>query len=79
MIRGVLKRANAAAVVILAPVLVHYLEAQRNQGLTRSLDEVAKYGASWQDYLSATGNLHYRTWSGPLWRGMMCRWTWKTR
>ncbi|MBA2302043.1 MAG: hypothetical protein H0W08_05365 [Acidobacteria bacterium] len=56
------------AVLMLAPFLIPYLQAQQNQGLTRSLEEVAKYSASWQDYLSATGNLHYRTWSAPLWR-----------
>jgi hypothetical protein len=56
------------AVGLLAPFLIHYLEAHRTQGLTRSLDEVAKFSASWRDYLSATGNIHYRTWSASMWR-----------
>jgi hypothetical protein len=67
---GLVCLSGGVAVLLLAPFLIHYLQAQQNQGLTRSLEEVAKYSASWQDYLSATGNVHYRTWSAPLWRGL---------
>jgi hypothetical protein len=66
---GLVCLAGLAAVLVLAPFLIPYLQAQRDQGLTRSLDEVAKYAASWRDYLSATGTLHFRLWSGGLWRG----------
>lgn len=66
---GMVLLAATVAILILAPFLMHYLLAQRTQGLTRSLEEVAKFSASWQDYLSATGNVHYRTWSAPFWRG----------
>lgn len=66
---GLVCLAGVIAVLLLAPFLVHYLQAQRDQGLTRTLQETSRYAASWQDYLSATGNIHYRTWSAPLWRG----------
>ena len=57
------------AVLLLAPFLVHYLQAQRDQGLTRTLEEVGRYAASWRDYLAATGNVHFKTWSAVFWRG----------
>lgn len=66
---GLVCLAGLMAVLLLAPFLVHYLQAQRDQGLTRTLQETSRYAASWRDYLSATGNIHYRTWSAPLWRG----------
>ena len=40
-----------------------YYAAQRDQGLTRSLDEVARYSSTWRDYLSTAGRLHYAAWS----------------
>jgi hypothetical protein len=67
---GLVWLSGLVAALLLAPFLLHYLQAQQDQGLTRSLEEVAKYSASWQDYLSATGNFHYRTWSAPFWRGL---------
>jgi hypothetical protein len=66
---GMIALAGAAAVLALMPFLLPYVQAQRTQGLTRSLEETSRYAASWQDYLSAVGNVHYRTWSAPLWRG----------
>lgn len=57
------------AVLLLAPFLVHYLQAQRDQGLTRSLAEAEMYAASWRDYLAASGNVHFKTWSAAFWRG----------
>src|SRR5690606_15205762 len=49
--------------------LYPYLQAQEQQGLTRSLDEVATYAASWRDYLAASGRLHYDWWSAGFARG----------
>jgi hypothetical protein len=66
---GLICLAAVVAVLLLAPFLIHYLQAQREQGLTRTLAEVGRYAASWEDYLSATGNVHFRTWSAELWRG----------
>ena len=60
---------GAVAILLLAPFLLHYLEAQREQGLTRTLDEVSKYAASWEDYLAASGRLHFELWSARFWRG----------
>jgi hypothetical protein len=71
-------RARAFAMLVLAglvataclfPFLWPYYQASRQQGLTRSLEEVARYAASWQDYLYATGRLHHSTWSAPFFRG----------
>lgn len=56
------------AVLLLVPFLLPYLKAHQEEGLTRSLDEVAVYSAAWQDYLSASGRLHYQVWSAPFWR-----------
>lgn len=57
--------AGAIAVVLLVPFLYPYLLA-RQQGLERSLAEVGTYAAHWQDYLAASGRLHYETWSAPF-------------
>ena len=42
---------------------IPYYLTQREQGLTRSLDEVARYSSTWRDYLSTAGRLHYAAWS----------------
>ena len=66
---GLVCLSGAFAVLMLAPFLIPYLQAQRDQGLTRSLSETSRYAAAWQDYFSAVGNVHFRTWSAQLWRG----------
>jgi len=68
---AVAKLAGAAAVgaVLVAPFLVPYAMAQREQGLTRSLDEVALYSSTWRDYLATAGWLHYHTWSHRVFEG----------
>jgi hypothetical protein len=58
-----LAAAGAIGAVLVAPFLVPYYFAQRDQGLTRSLDEVALYSASWRDYAATAGRLHYAAWS----------------
>ncbi len=55
--------AAVAAAVGLAFVLVPYYLASLEQGLTRSLDEVALYSAVPGDYLSTAGRIHFATWS----------------
>ena len=60
------ERLCLAALVMAAlvtPFLIPYYLAQREQGLTRSLDEVAHYSASWRDYLYTVGTFHYGAWS----------------
>jgi hypothetical protein len=61
--------AAAIGSALLIPFLLPYLQASRDQGLTRSLVEVAKYSGSWQDYLAASSRLHYGLWSFQFWRG----------
>ena len=54
---------------LLAPFLYPYYLTQREQGLTRSLDEVALYSSTWRDYLSTAGRLHYGAWSHRFFEG----------
>ena len=49
--------------VLLTPFLLPYVRVSRQQGFTRSLEEVALYSARPADYLSTGGRLHYRLWS----------------
>jgi hypothetical protein len=51
------------AAALVAPFLYPYYLTQREQGLTRSLEEVARYSSTWRDYLSTAGRLHYAAWS----------------
>jgi hypothetical protein len=55
--------AAAVAAALVAPFLYPYYLTQREQGLTRTLDEVALYSSTWRDYLSTAGRLHYAAWS----------------
>jgi hypothetical protein len=52
-----------ASVALLAPFLWPYYVVSREQGLTRSIEEVALYSAGWADYLATGGRLHYEWWS----------------
>lgn len=61
--------AGAAAVVLLAPFLWPYYAVSRDQGLTRSLDEVRLYSAGLLDYLTTAGRLHYEWWSHRFYEG----------
>jgi hypothetical protein len=60
---ALLALAAGVAAVIVAPFLYPYYLTQREQGLTRTLDEVALYSSTWRDYLSTAGGLHYAAWS----------------
>jgi hypothetical protein len=51
------------AAALVAPFLYPYYLTQREQGLTRTLDEVALYSSTWRDYVSTAGRLHYAAWS----------------
>jgi hypothetical protein len=55
--------ASAITGALVAPFLYPYYLTQREQGLTRTLDEVALYSSTWRDYLSTAGRLHYAVWS----------------
>jgi hypothetical protein len=66
---GRLGLAAAASAVLLLPVLWPYYAVSRDQGLVRSIDEVARYSAGWQDYLTTGGRLHYAWWSHQFFEG----------
>ncbi len=55
--------AAAIAAVVLAPFLWPYYVLSRDQGMVRSIEEVAAYSAGWRDYLVTAGRLHYAWWS----------------
>ena len=55
--------AGAVAGVVLLPFLVPYWTVSREQGLTRSLEEVSLYSAHITNYLATGGRLHFDTWS----------------
>jgi hypothetical protein len=61
--------AAAASAALLAPFLWPYYLVSRDQGLMRSLDEVALYSAGWRDYLTTGGRLHYAWWSRHFFEG----------
>ncbi len=61
--------ATAVAAALLVPFLYPYYLTQREQGLTRSLDEVALYSSTWRDYVSTAGRLHYGAWSHRFFEG----------
>jgi hypothetical protein len=61
--------AAAIAAALVAPFLYPYYLTQREQGLTRGLDEVARYSSTWRDYLSTAGRLHYAAWSHRFFEG----------
>jgi hypothetical protein len=61
--------AAAVATVVLTPVLIPYVLASREVGLSRSLQETAEYAAEWTDYLAAAGRLHFGWWSGRFFKG----------
>jgi hypothetical protein len=58
-----LAAAGLLVTVLLAPFLYPYYEIATEQGMVRSLDEVREYSASWLDYLTTAGRLHYQLWA----------------
>ena len=60
---ALLALASGIGALLVAPFLYPYYLAQHEQGLTRTLDEVARYSSTWRDYLSTAGRLHYAWWS----------------
>jgi hypothetical protein len=57
----------AAAGVV--PFLWPYYEVHREQGLERSIAEVAIYSAGWRDYLVTGGRWHHDVWSHHFFAG----------
>jgi hypothetical protein len=69
VVAPVLGVAGIVAVVALTPFLLPYLAVSREVGLTRSLEETARYSAEFTDYLAAAGRIHFDTWSQRFWQG----------
>jgi hypothetical protein len=61
--------AATVAVAALTPFLLPYLAASREVGLSRSLEETARYSAELTDYLAAAGTFHFEAWSRRFWQG----------
>ena len=55
--------AGIAAGVIMLPFLLPYWRVSREEGLTRSLEEVSRYSAHIGNYLATGGRLHFDLWS----------------
>ena len=55
--------AGMVAWVAMLPFLLPYWIVSREQGLTRSLDEVALYSAHFSNYLSTGSRMHFDAWS----------------
>jgi hypothetical protein len=66
--RALLAAAGLSAIA-LAPFLWPYYEVSRDQGLVRSVNEVALYSAGWRDYLVTGGRLHFAAWSHRFFEG----------
>ncbi len=49
--------------IALVPFLYPYWLVHTEQGLVRTFDDVARYSATWRDWLATGGRLHYSWWS----------------
>jgi len=61
--------AAALGAIAITPFLLPYYWAREAQGLHRTVGEMAMFSASWRDYLSTGGRLHFETWSAGFWTG----------
>jgi hypothetical protein len=50
------------------PVYIPYHRVARDQGMVRSLANVAEYSATLKGYLASAGRIHFSTWSGGFFR-----------
>jgi hypothetical protein len=60
--------AAVVAALLLLPTLWPYWKVRTEAGLVRPISEVAKFSASWSDYLATGARLHYALWSKPFFR-----------
>jgi hypothetical protein len=61
--------AAGIAIAALTPFLLPYWYAYSDQGFVRTLEEAAGASATWADYLSTPGRLHYMWWSDRWFTG----------
>jgi len=59
--------AGLLASVWLAPFLLPYWRAYRDQGMERGFDVAISSAASWTDYLATPGGWHFNHWSSQFW------------
>lgn len=69
-VAGLLLLSAAIAGLALTPFLLPYLRVGRQQGFTRSLEEVAEFSAHFTDYLATGGRLHFSIWSHRFFEGI---------
>jgi hypothetical protein len=55
--------AAALASLALLPFLLPYYELHAHRGLSWPLDEVARFAATWRDYLASGSRIHWALWS----------------
>src|SRR4030095_1517270 len=56
--------AAIVALAALTPFLLPYYHAsQEQEQFTRKIGEVARYSATWKNYLASAGTFHMATWS----------------
>lgn len=60
--------ASVVAGVAILPVYLPYRRVAHDQGMVRSLANVAEYSATAAGYLAAAGRVHYYTWSGQFFK-----------
>ncbi len=60
--------AGLVASVAILPVYLPYRRVAQEQGMVRSLANVAEYSATVKGYLAAAGRVHYYTWSGGFFK-----------
>ncbi|MCA1652374.1 MAG: hypothetical protein LC753_19630 [Acidobacteria bacterium] len=58
--------ATAAAVIVVLPLYLPYQRVAREQGLVRSLENVAGYTATLKGYAASAGRMHFTLWSHRL-------------
>ena len=58
--------AGVVAGVAILPFLLPYWTVSREQGLTRSLEEVSRFSAHISNYLATGASLHFSSWSQPF-------------
>ncbi|HEV3056798.1 MAG TPA: PA14 domain-containing protein [Vicinamibacterales bacterium] len=61
--------AAATASLALAPFLAPYWRLRYVQGFSRSVEEAMTFSASWRDYASTPGRVHYALWSHDWFSG----------
>ena len=54
------------AALVLVPFLLPYERIRTEQHLSRSIDEVQFYSATWRDYLTTAGRLHLKLWAASF-------------